>query len=121
MIQESYCSYEVAKLLKEKGFDEPCRYFYKFDSKERYYGTELTNSLVGDKIYNTCTHQMAMAWLRDKGVYVEVEIIITTEHKVFYHSSVCTLNVYWTVVGQWCDTYEEAVESALKYCLENLL
>ena len=24
MIREAYCSYEVARLLKEKGFHEPC-------------------------------------------------------------------------------------------------
>ena len=29
MIQEAYCSYEIAKLLKEKGFSEPCFYYYK--------------------------------------------------------------------------------------------
>lgn len=23
-IKEAYCSFEVAKLLKEKGFDDPC-------------------------------------------------------------------------------------------------
>lgn len=28
MIQESYCSYEVAKLLEEKGFDGDCDYYY---------------------------------------------------------------------------------------------
>lgn len=28
MIKERYCSYEVAKLLKEKGFRECCRYCY---------------------------------------------------------------------------------------------
>ena len=28
MITEDYCSYEVAKLLKEKGFNEPCRAYW---------------------------------------------------------------------------------------------
>ena len=28
MITEDYVSFETAKLLKEKGFDEPCQYFY---------------------------------------------------------------------------------------------
>lgn len=26
MIKEAYVSYEIAKLLKEKGFDEPCKH-----------------------------------------------------------------------------------------------
>ncbi len=28
MIQERHCSYELSKLLKEKGFDEPCSKAY---------------------------------------------------------------------------------------------
>ena len=28
-IQEDYISFETAKLLKEKGFNEPIQYFYK--------------------------------------------------------------------------------------------
>ena len=28
MITEDYCSFEVAKLLKENGFDVPCNHYY---------------------------------------------------------------------------------------------
>ena len=28
MIKEAYCSHEVSKLLKEKGFDEDCKRYY---------------------------------------------------------------------------------------------
>ena len=31
MITEDYCSFEVAKLLKEKGFDETC--YQKYDDE----------------------------------------------------------------------------------------
>ena len=36
MIKEAYCSFEVAKLLKEKGFNEKCRggYHYEFDDND---------------------------------------------------------------------------------------
>ena len=30
MIEESYCSFEIAKLLKEKGFDTPVNYEYHY-------------------------------------------------------------------------------------------
>lgn len=39
MITEDYCSYEVAKLLKEKGFDEPCKVWY----------SEYTSQFGGEK------------------------------------------------------------------------
>ena len=48
MIIEDYVSFEVAKLLKEKGFDEPVQHFYKCDSKEIYRGTIFTNTQIGD-------------------------------------------------------------------------
>ena len=34
MITEDYVSLEVAKLLKEKGFDEPCDFVYDGDKLE---------------------------------------------------------------------------------------
>ena len=34
MITEDYVSFETAKLLKEKGFDEPCVYVYRHDGSE---------------------------------------------------------------------------------------
>ena len=50
MINEAYCSYEVAKLLKEKGFNEPV--------------TELNRLLFkdGEKPVLKVTHQKAMKW-----------------------------------------------------------
>lgn len=34
MTREDYCSYEVAKLLKEKGFNEECFALYNPDSRK---------------------------------------------------------------------------------------
>jgi hypothetical protein len=34
MITEDYCSFEVAKLLKDKRFNEPCRDFYRKENEE---------------------------------------------------------------------------------------
>lgn len=121
MIQEAYCSYEIAKLLKEKGFDEPCRYFYKFDSKERYYGTELTNSLVGDKIYNTCTHQMAMAWLREKGIHMSIDTVISSNGNIYFNIDTYSEDSGWNHPVNFYDSYEDAVGASLKFCLENLI
>ena len=127
MITEDYVSFEIAKLLKEKGFDEPVQYFYKFDSKELYRGTVFTNTEIGDKFYNAPTLQMAIKWLREV-------------------HNLC-LEPYRTACGYLCDiarvpsgtelyqqdyegddeasgqftTYEKSCEAAIKYCLENLI
>ena len=34
MIEQEYISFETAKLAKEKGFNEPCKYFYEEVSGE---------------------------------------------------------------------------------------
>ena len=133
MLTEQYCSYEVAKLLKEKGFDEPCSHFYKFGSNELYCGTVMTNSSFKDaEIYNSCTHQMAMAWLREKGVFVYVEPFIVIDNESYnlkgYKPWITTFKTNWfnplrkqgkNIYAK--SGYDEAIEAALKYCLENLI
>ena len=129
MINEDYCSYEVAKLLKEKGFDEPIQYFYKFDSKELYRGTIFTNTQIGDKFYNAPTHQMAMAWLREKH-YIHIDIIIQGNgsnimyrynirpFKIIYPTrNFDSIDIYYT---GYTKSYNEAIEEGIKYCLVNL-
>lgn len=93
MITEDYCSYEVAKLLKEKGFKESTQlvwyehlpypnavhnseigkpkrdYFYWEKEGER--NSPWTNnspvpSYINGEVYSCPTHQMAMKWLREK-------------------------------------------------------
>lgn len=143
-ITEDFVSYEVAKLLKEKGFSENtiCKYADIGGITERWYddyrervvrfhfdegyliepSTEPKDQyeIIGDTI-PAPTHQMAMKWLRERCCYIVVnpdpsdetestmlwwvEIMHKTDYKEFYDF----------------DTYEEAVEAALKYCLINLI
>ena len=123
MIKEAYCSYEVSKLLKEKGFDEACHAMY---NRNGYLipinFPRVTKSEKREFVLDAPTHQMAMAWLR------EVHHIIFVFKPSYFSGDECT---YWTY-ERWCGdnfdgevlsfkTYEEAVEAALKYCLENLI
>lgn len=106
MITEDYCSFEVAKLLKEKGFDEPC--------------TELNKLCLrdGEKPVLKITHQKAMKWLREeKNIIVNVWYNGVDWSAEYYNNK--DENFY--LITCLCDSYEEAVEIALKYCLESLL
>ena len=121
MIKEAYCSFEVSKLLKEKGFNERSSASYDLKGQlQEGYGYWNKTPIW----YAAPTHQMAMAWLREvhnlnigivrgpSGYHIIIETIpfgvvkyITTE-----------------IVGTpYVDSYEEAVEVALKYCLEKLI
>ena len=118
MITEDYVSFEVAKLLKEKGFDIPYNY------RGVYINGVLLNPGDGyrfnyeDEIINVCSLQMAMKWLREVH-HIFIRIIQS-------HIEYCTYELYWNNGKFYTprisfDTYEEACEEAVKYCLKNLI
>ena len=131
MIYESYCSYEISKLLKEKGFDEPCRSYFISDSDEyRKCTVDITSkNCISGQILRP-THQMACAWLREKGIEIDAYLSHITEefgkktkHYVFSIVDLNTDKDYpeYSEDYHYYPTYEEAVEAALKYSLENLI
>lgn len=132
MIQEAYVSFEVAKLLKEKGFDENTSMVYMSYGDlckcNRY--DSIRNSNYNDitKNYFECTaptHQMAMAWLREvHNLFICIEFDAPTFVADIYKMDEidehgCTKHIQPTIAN--CKTYEEAVEAALKYVLKNLI
>lgn len=77
MITEDYVSFETAKLLKAKGFNEFCPTFYETDEPEPDNGPRYSKKLgwflhnsydysdrYGKMIISAPTLQMAMKWLR---------------------------------------------------------
>lgn len=125
MIREDYCSFEVAKLLKEKGFgiEEETRGYYptKGDALGRLmFGTEYHHNTSQVQIAAP-THQMTMKWLRETHS-------IAIEPMLLSHGWFCQIE---KILEDFCKeyinetdsykTYEEAVDAALKYCLENLI
>ena len=126
MIQEAYVSFETAKLLKEKGFDEECTHYYSYESNELI---EYTNGVYSrnSKNCNRCvspTHQMAMAWLREKGIYITIIYgDYPANKRVFWTPQIDSLEGFDLPDSfyQEYNSYEDAVEAALKYVLENLI
>ena len=94
MIKEAYCSFEVSKMLKEKGFDEPCRAYW--DDQPVLSSRTLFWTIESHKHYNrevsAPTHQMAMAWLR------EIHHIIFVFKPSYFSGDECT---YWSY-ERWC-------------------
>lgn len=127
MITEAYVSSEVAKLLKEKGFDEPTWTRYE-DDNEVIFGDKYdwNNSPMGQ--ISAPTHQMAVAWLREeKNILIYVYPVIDLPVKNNY-------TFYWKWDGKKkrhdaphigdkhnYESPEQATEAALKYSLENLI
>ena len=124
MVQEAYVSYEVAKLLKEKGFNESVRTFYTSDGKFEYCAFELNHNLdIGSGFTSAPTHQMAMAWLREEK---NIDIFPWLYHKDFEGNLTYSVSVYdhgcEIMIPRFYDEkYENIIEAALKYALDNLL
>ena len=68
-----------------------------------------------------CTQQMAMKWLREKGVYMSIDTIISSSGSVYFSIDTYSEDLGWNHPVNLYDSYEEAVETTLKYCLENLI
>lgn len=124
MINEAYCSFEVSKLLKEKGFNWRTQYVYTLD------GTGSTPHKIGNwrakSNIQKPTQQMAMRWLREeKNIFIVIEPHLYDYINEKNKSYVCSLwvgdNYYEYIESRDYPSYEDAIEAALKYCLENLI
>lgn len=123
MIKEAYVSFEVAKLLKEKGFNECTRKIYRPDGTSKTLKFwHVTNKYLVEHEYpkGSCTEptqQMAIMWLAERKVRISIVWHI--------HSN----EWYVEVTGSHNDDHgmgsfkirEEGIEKALKYSLLNLL
>lgn len=131
MITEDYCSFEVAKLLKEKGFDEPTWTRYE-DNDEVIFGDKYNwnNSPIGQT--SAPTLQTAMKWLRiEHNIHIEPHIV-KTKRSYGYMPNYIDLKelkqkfpfdeVDFSDADKYvCITYDKACEVAIKYCLEHLI
>ena len=128
MITEDFVSFETAKLLKEKGFDDsfvPVN--YGFNVYEPIHGRLIHNNPSGS--IKAPTIQMAMKWLREVHKLV-IEPYRTACGYLYTISSVPygsnkydnsqAFNGDDENSGQWT-TWEKACEDGIKYCLENLI
>lgn len=146
MIKEKYCSFKVSKLLREKGFDEPCMKVWTLDdcresetiwsinfSESNLFVTNkeldaiLKKKIFLNAAYLCPTQELVCSWLREVySIYITVEPDINDKH--------CFYPVIYTMTKEtWERQYfeelealsfnspEEAIEAALLYVLKNLI
>ena len=123
MITEDYVSFEVAKLLKEKGFDEPLNRIIYYNGTKELLERKITNSQCNSDFCSCLTHQMAMKWLREiHNIDLMVEPYESEadwKDKLYHIIVFKDLKQEYAIYGN--RFYEEAVKAALKYCLTNLI
>ena len=142
-MEDEIVSFETAMLLKEKGFNEPCSYYYENNElyKLCYYqgdgtGFVCNNSPISDRL--SCeemqctapTQSLAQKWLRESRSITfnanshsnNGEIIYVVTIKVISSNKYIDFNVMMDTSNKaiMFDNYEEAIESGLKYCLKSI-
>ena len=128
MVTEDNVSFETANLLKEKGFDELCYACYEyFESGVTVY-KGWTFEYKGYPVHNSpCrtkspTLQMAMKWLREiHNICISVDVKIGGGKYYVCISSTDNGLSHGVLEDEVWDTYEEACEAGIRYCLENLI
>ena len=134
-MKEDYVSFEIAKLLKEKGFGGGCLSMYVTPKHRSGIGNPNEAKIAPhgrDSHYyegylyqcEAPTHQMAMKWLREKGIYITIVYgDYPSLNKVFWTPQIDSLEGFDLPDSFYeeYDKYENAVEAAIKYSLENLI
>ena len=125
---ECYVSLDVAKLLKEAGFDWKCRKCYNkgvlFDMEPDEIRTQIPQHSSYDILAPTL--EVAQRWLREVKD-IDVYIFPTTNNKrgCVYEWGIKTFGRALLVEGQpytnQYETYEEAQEAGIKKALEIIL
>ena len=117
MITEDYVSFEIAKLLKEKEFKCDSLHYYYDKDGDLFFSALRAD--VGKNEFVTPTLQMAMKWLREvHKIFISIQQHMDMSY-VWY--------IYEDGTLKGCDreshnnSYEQACEEAIKYCLENLI
>lgn len=143
MITEDYVSFETAKLLKEKGFDEDTNCYYIEGSVDKNlcyspirqnHNKRITNNELDIDInissgkISAPTHQMAMKWLREVHnlhCAVDYDFVLgwycqITGLKEIVEYDYEEMKHYHPDNDHNFSSAEEACETAIKYCLEKL-
>ena len=127
-MEEDYVSFETAKLLKEKGFNWNTDKQYNLDKIVGDY--DITDrSRYPERYLDAPTIQMVMKWLREVHHYY-IQVMLDSwacgGHTGYYVVIQRTDNDFEMMLQDAVDevfyqTYEEACEAAIKYCLESLI
>lgn len=122
MNAKHYVSLEVAKLLKEKGYNEECYLYYKKEDPALYYRELYNRNSERDDIISCPSLLEAMDWLEERGMILIFGFNTTHQAWWFngYHKSE---NVYINDLKGVYDLYKdrnECMNAAIKKGLELL-
>ncbi len=131
MIEESYVSFDTAKLLKEAGFEANLKTRYVEEEKDEWAfwesGTKRSDYNYFDDTIACPTQALAARWLREvHDTFVKMERVGSFDGKEFrFYWSFSIISVSTaclkSISGGRYDSYEEALEAGIVQVLERII
>ena len=118
MNHEYYVSSEIAKLLKETGFDWEIKTFYFMDQLGETMLGDAKNHNFSNQFISAPTLAVAQQWLRE---VKNVDVFAYRNEPKDKFESIVSFNKKWSTTGMCINTYEEALEAGIKKALEIIL
>lgn len=129
MITENFVSFETGKLLEEKGF--PINEFHKGEIGvfKGIAVSKITKEIVEKEMLSCIPQSAVMKWLREVHHYY-IQVMLDSwacdGHSGYYVILQRTDNDFEMMLQDaveevFYQTYEDACETAIKYCLTNLI
>lgn len=126
MIKERFVPYELAKLLKEKGFDVPCNFCTSLNDEDKNlaFCSNPRNFNAHGRYINRPTYQMVIDWLESKDIIISI-IASSCQIDLLYEYEIIKLDKErFGYISQKCEdnfsTRWDALEDAIKWCLNNI-
>ena len=125
MIEESYVSFDTARMLKEAGFNIPCRGVYVTDRTGYYEFREYDNKQTTNDLcwnaddgfqyeYLAPTQALAAKWLREiHGIDIVIDVIDEKD----YCCDIFQNKQRKSIAESVKQSFEEVLEDGLKYAL----
>lgn len=112
------CGFEIAKKLKEKGFDKYCSRAY---SEIGCFNDTDTYKSSGEFYCYAPTISQVLKWLREKDIMVEIPIDLRDDGIWRFTFRIQTKEFYERAIKEDYSSYEEAVMACLEYIINNLI
>lgn len=124
-IKEDYCSFEVSKLLKEKGFDIKCKTFFNAGSGWKIQNDDILRCGSDDDIIERPIIQMAIEWIRvNFGIHINSSFTFRVDYDKIYYSFLIyrqdDTGIEFFKKGEEYNSPQEANEQAILFTLNNL-
>ena len=123
MIEESFVSFDTARMLKEAGFEVSCRSYYELEDGEIVRKDSIGSSdynAYEDTVCSRPTQALAARWLREvHGMYIEIHHRVTGYVYFVIKIESNELLAIPTISDKMqFDIYEEAFENALRKAIK---